>query len=77
MDPAPLEQAFLEFANDRVFAEHPPTREQVARAWAFAKFKKEDEKALPSHLEVVGALKKMFPEFRSSRQKTGALLPAK
>jgi hypothetical protein len=67
---APLEQSFADFAGDRLFAEHPPTREQVARAWAYARYKKEDENTFPTHLEVVGALKKLFPEFRSSKPKS-------
>lgn len=65
--PAPLEQAFAEFASDPVFGTRPPTREQVARAWSFARFKKEDDTHFPEHAEVVGALKKLFPEFRTSK----------
>lgn len=65
----PLDQAYAEFAKDSAFAEHPPTREQVARAWAFARYKKEDENEIPTHPEVVGALKKLFREFRTSKPK--------
>jgi len=64
---SPLEQAYAAFENDRAFAGHAPTREQVARAWSSARFKKEDENELPTHPEVVVALKKLFPEFRSSQ----------
>jgi len=64
---APLEQAIAEFRNDPAFASQLPTRDQVARAWAYAKFKQEEEDGSPSHADVVGALKKMFVEFRSSK----------
>jgi len=63
-----LEQAIAEFGRDLAFAGCPPTREQVARAWAFARFRKANENDFPSHPEVVVALKKLFPEFRSSKQ---------
>jgi hypothetical protein len=39
----------------------------VARAWAFARFKKDDENEVP-HDEVVTALKKLFPEFRDPKR---------
>ena len=68
--PPPLDEAFRAFGSDPVFAGHRPTREQVARAWAFAKFKNEDQHSPPSHAQIVGALKKLFPEFRSSKPKT-------
>jgi hypothetical protein len=72
-----LDQAFLEFGNDRAFAGRAPTREQVARAWASAKFKKEDESEPPNHLEVVAALKKLFPEFRSPKPNASSLPSSK
>ena len=62
-----MDQAYAEFGNDPAFAIRPPTREQVARAWAWAKFKNEDPTQLPTHLDVVAALKKLFPEFRTSK----------
>jgi len=63
----PLDQAVAEFENDQAFAGRTPTREQVARAWALARYKSENEINVPSHPEVVVALKKLFPEFRSSK----------
>jgi hypothetical protein len=65
--PAPVEQAYAEFTKDPNFSGHAPTREQVARAWSFARFQKEHVNDLPNHAEVVAALKKMFPEFRSGK----------
>jgi hypothetical protein len=62
-----LERAYEEFASDGAFNGHTPTREQVARAWAFARFKKDDENEVP-HDEVVTALKKLFPEFRDPKR---------
>lgn len=63
----PLEQAIAEFDTDRAFAGHVPTRDQVARAWALAKFTQPEESTPPSHAEVIHALKKLFPEFRSPK----------
>jgi hypothetical protein len=63
----PLERAIAEFENDQAFAGRMPTRDQVARAWAYARFKGEDVNGVPSHPEVVVTLKKLFPEFRSSK----------
>jgi len=57
----------VEFAGE-VFNGRQPTREQVGRAWAFARFKKDDENAMPTHAEVIVALKKMFPEFRDPKR---------
>ncbi len=65
--PAPLDQAYADFEKDQTFANHAPTREQVARAWAYARFKKDDAHEPPPHADIVGALKKLFPEFRSSK----------
>jgi hypothetical protein len=62
-----LERELAEFANDPAFARRPPSREHIARAWTFARFKKDELHERPTHDEVVGALKKMFPEYRSSR----------
>jgi hypothetical protein len=62
-----VEQAFEKFTKDPNFTSRPPTREQVARAWSFARFQKEHVNDLPNHPEVVAALKKLFPEFRSSK----------
>src|ERR1035437_2655535 len=64
---SPFEQACLEFERDRAFEKHPPTREQVARAWALASFRESDTAESPTHQELVAALKKLFPEFRTSR----------
>jgi hypothetical protein len=64
-----MEKAYEEFLADRAFDGRRPSREQVARAWSFARFKKEDTNEFPSHAEVVVALKKMFPEFRTSQSK--------
>jgi hypothetical protein len=61
-----FEQAGLEFERDREFEKRQPTREQLARAWAWAKFQKADtaETEWPTHAELVVALKKLFSEFR-------------
>jgi len=63
----PLDQAVAEFEHDQAFAGRVPTREQVARAWALARYKSENELNKPSHPEVVVALKKLFPAFRNSK----------
>ena len=65
--PAPMDEAFTKFEQDPHFLEHRPTREQVARAWSFARFQKEDENEFPTHPEVITALKKLFPEFREHK----------
>jgi hypothetical protein len=62
-----VEQAFAQFLKDPNFANRTPTREQVARAWSSARFEKEGDRELPTHLEVVAALKKLFPEFRNGK----------
>jgi hypothetical protein len=64
--PAPLEAAYGVFATDPAFAAHPPTREQVARAWAMANFQKLEGES-PTHAELVATLKKIFPEFRGPK----------
>jgi len=61
---APLEQACREFEADREFEKRQPTREQVARAWALAKFNQSNSSASPTHSELIAALKKLFSEFR-------------
>jgi hypothetical protein len=63
----PLEQAYVEFAHDRVFAGGMPTREQVARAWALALYFKTKGSRTPTHLELVAALRKLFREFQEPR----------
>jgi hypothetical protein len=60
---APLDQAFAEFASDPAFATQPPTREQVARAWASAAFQIESDH--PNHAEVIAAFRKLFPPSKS------------
>jgi hypothetical protein len=67
----PLEQAIAAFDTDAAFAGRVPTRDQVARAWALAKFTQPEESAQPSHAEVVHALKKLFPDFRSPKTSSG------
>jgi len=62
-----LDQAVAEFGNDPAFAGRVPNREQVGRAWARAAFQKGDDSEHPTHAELVAALKKLFPEFRSPR----------
>jgi hypothetical protein len=52
------------FAGDPEFVKWPPTRDQIGRAWAWAKFKNSDSDAAPTHAELVAALKKLFPEFK-------------
>jgi len=42
----------------------------VARAWASARFQKEHENDVPNHVEIVAALKKLFPEFRDPKRVT-------
>ena len=61
-----FERAGLEFERDREFEKRQPTREQLARAWAWAKFQKADtaQTEWPTHAELVAALKKLFSEFR-------------
>lgn len=59
-----FEQACREFESDREFEKQPPTREQIARALVLAKFNQPNPSELPTHIEVVAALKKLFPEFR-------------
>lgn len=65
--PAPLEKVIAEFGNDAAYAGHQPTREQVARAWAYASFHREDPSKPATHLEVVAALKKLFLEFKEPK----------
>ena len=62
-----LEQAWLEFERDAEFEKNPPTREQIARAWALAEFRKSNPKEWPTHPELVAALRELFQEFRSPR----------
>jgi hypothetical protein len=59
----------LEFVHDPEFEKRPPTREQLARAWAMAIFKHSDdsESEWPTHVELVAALKKLFSEFKDPR----------
>ena len=59
-----LDQACGEFAADRPFEKNPPTREQVARALALAKFRQTSQFEWPTHAELVVALKELFPEFK-------------
>ena len=59
-----FEQACREFESDREFEKQPPTREQIARALVLAKFNQPNPSELPTHIEVVAALKKLFPEFK-------------
>lgn len=62
--PNQLDQACREFENDREFEKTPPTREQVARAMVAAKYRKLNQAETPTHLELVAALKELFPEYR-------------
>jgi len=63
--PEPLEAAYAEFERDPAFANKHPTREQVARAWALARFRKtEGPYKTPAHTELVSAVKELFREFR-------------
>jgi hypothetical protein len=64
---SPLEQAIAEFDTDQAFASQVPTRDQVARAWALAKFRQLEESTQPSHEDVVHALKRLFPDFRGPK----------
>jgi len=79
--PAPkaerFEQACREFEGDREFEKHPPTREQLARAWALAKFKKTHPSQSPDHSELVAALKKLFPEFKPAKPASKPPAPGK
>jgi hypothetical protein len=59
-----LDQACGEFATDQQFEKNPPTREQVARALASAKFRQTSHFEWPTHAELVAALKDLFPGFR-------------
>src|ERR1017187_8648692 len=56
----PLDRAFSEFQADRQFAGRSPTREQVARAWALARFRKAGDPGHPFHVELVPTLKELF-----------------
>lgn len=74
--PQSLDQAFLEIQSDRLFEGRPPTREQVARAWALVRFRRSDGSARPTHVELVAALGELFKEFkqysgRSRQHKSG------
>ncbi len=60
-----LDQACREFASAREFEKLQPTREQIARALVAANFNRTTEAQWPTHAELVAALKKLFPEFRS------------
>ena len=62
-----FEQAWLEFERDAEFEKNPPTREQIARAWALAEFRRSNPSEWPTHLELVVALRELFREFRSPR----------
>jgi hypothetical protein len=64
---ARFEQACRDLESDPAFATHPPTREQIARAWAWAKFKRTEATGLPSHADLVAALKKLFAEYKDPR----------
>src|ERR1035438_9316153 len=50
-----FDRACREFAADREFAPRAPTREQLARAWALAKFRKRNPFESPTHAELVAA----------------------
>jgi hypothetical protein len=63
----PLDRAVADFGSDPTFAARAPTREQVGRAWAWAIYHKADQSGSPTHPELIAALKKLFPEFRSPR----------
>jgi len=65
--PAPLEKVINEFGNDAAFVGHQPTREQIARAWAYASFHRVDPSKPATHLELVAAVKKLFPEFKAPK----------
>jgi len=56
--------ACQEFAGDPEFVKHPPTRDQIGRAWAWANFKNSHPATAPTHAELVDALKKLYPEFK-------------
>lgn len=73
----PFDRAFAAFANSRELAGRSPTREQLARAWALVKFRKEGEKEPPTHAELVAALKEIFKEFRSAKASVGSARPDK
>lgn len=75
--PAPLDEVCDEFANDPAFTAHVPTRDQIARAWAWARFQNSEGSKLPTHLEIVAALKKLFPAFKEPRQGSGHARPGK
>lgn len=60
-----LDKACREFASDPKFEKLQPTREQIARALVAANFNRTAESDWPTHAELVAALKKLFPEFRS------------
>jgi hypothetical protein len=59
-----FERVCLEFEQDAEFHAHPPTRDQIARALVLAKFNKSNPSEWPTRIELVAALKKLFPEFR-------------
>ena len=44
----PFDRGLLEFARDVEFEKHPPTRDQVARAWALAAYRKPDPDGTPA-----------------------------
>jgi hypothetical protein len=69
-----FDQACREFAGDQEFEKRPPTREQVARAWALVTFRQTNESERPAHRELVAALKELFPEFK--RRQAGIKPPA-
>jgi hypothetical protein len=62
-----FEQACRDLEADPAFATRPPTREQIGRAWAWAKFQRSDATGWPSHADLVAALKKLFTEYKDPR----------
>jgi hypothetical protein len=62
-----FDQAYLEFERDGEFNQRPPTREQIARAWALAEFRQRNPFVRPTHNELVTALREIFPEFKIPR----------
>ncbi len=72
-----LDQACGEFASDRDFEKLQPTREQIARALAAAKFKQTSEAEWPTHAELVAALRELFPEFRKRSAVPKTVVPPK
>jgi hypothetical protein len=62
-----LDQVCAEFAQDPAFASKLPTREQIARAWAMARYQQAESSKSPAHAAVVAALRKMYLEFKINK----------